>query len=394
MKRWLLGFFIVTAVATTSGVLSAQLSVPEIPFESLGTPDLLKFPDNIHMGEAAGVATSSKGDIFLYTRTGNPTLSLGTSRAVSHGGSRLFQFDRSGKFIREIGQNTYGMLQAQQVRVDAQDNIWIVDQMSTQVIKFDPNGRVQMILSRKPEAMRVPALPLTPLATGVPVVQTPPEPPRGPTAGPGGGPPAAPQGPPGGGGPGAASGRPPGAGVEGESFQRPTDVAWDKAGNIYVADGYGNARVAKYEPSGKYITSWGSRGTAPGQFNIVHGIAIDAQGNVYVADEGNRRIQVFDGNGTFKTQFLNVGTPTALCMTTGPRQYLYVAHTGDPDGMEDAAIYKITLDGALVGKFGRAGKELKQLGLVNSIDCRNENELLVGELSNWRVQKLTLKPGT
>jgi NHL repeat len=394
MKRWLLGFFIVTAVATTSGVLSAQLSVPEIPFESLGTPDLLKFPDNIHMGEAAGVATSSKGDIFLYTRTGNPTLSLGTSRAVSHGGSRLFQFDRSGKFIREIGQNTYGMLQAQQVRVDAQDNIWIVDQMSTQVIKFDPNGRVQMILSRKPEAMRVPALPLTPLATGVPVVQTPPEPPRGPTAGPGGGPPAAPQGPPGGGGPDAASGRPPGAGVEGESFQRPTDVAWDKAGNIYVADGYGNARVAKYEPSGKYITSWGSRGTAPGQFNIVHGIAIDAQGNVYVADEGNRRIQVFDGNGTFKTQFLNVGTPTALCMTTGPRQYLYVAHTGDPDGMEDAAIYKITLDGALVGKFGRAGKELKQLGLVNSIDCRNENELLVGELSNWRVQKLTLKPGT
>src|SRR4029077_20639428 len=147
----------------------------EIQFDS--NADLLKLPDNTYMGEAAGVATNSKGDIFLYTRTGNPTLTLGTSRAVSHGGSRLFQFDRSGKFVREIGQGSYGMLQAQQVRVDPQDNVWIVDQMSTQVIKFDPAGRVQMILSRKPEAMRVPALPLVPAATGVPVVQPSVEPP-------------------------------------------------------------------------------------------------------------------------------------------------------------------------------------------------------------------------
>ena len=265
----------------------------------------MKFPDNIYMGEAAGVATNSKGDVFVYTRTGNPTITIGTARAVSHGGSRLFQFDRSGKFVREIGQGAYGLLQAQQVRVDRQDNVWIVDQMSTQVIKFDPNGRIQMILSRKPEAMRVPALPLTPLATGLPIVQTveppaaaqaPPEPSRG----------AAP-----------AGGPLPGAGVDGESFQRPTDVAWDAAGNIYVADGYGNARIAKYEPGGKYIKSWGSRGRGPGQFNIVHGIAIDAQGNVYVADEGNRRVQVFDGDGTFKKQFLNVGTPTAHLHHTG-----------------------------------------------------------------------------
>jgi hypothetical protein len=361
---------------------------------------LLKFPENVHMGEAAGVATSSKGDIFLYTRTGNPTITLGTSRAVSHGGSRLFQFERTGKFVREIGQSMYGMLQAQQVRVDPQDNVWIVDQMSTQVIKFDANGRVQMVLSRKPEAMRVPTLPLVPTPAGLPLVPAADTGGRG--AAPGGAPPggaagrgAAPGGaPPGGAGrgvapggapPGAGGGRGgalPGAGAEGESFQRPTDVAWDSAGNIYVADGYGNARIAKYEPSGKYIKSWGSRGTEPGQFNIVHGVAIDARGDVYVADEGNRRIQVFDGNGTFKKQFANVGTPTAICITSGPRQYLYVAHTGD----------KLDLEGTIVGKFGKAGKELKQFGVVNSIDCRTENELLVGELTNWRVQKLTLKP--
>lgn len=386
MKRsWHL--LMVAAALVAGRILTAQFAVPEIPFDSAATPDLLKFPDGVHMGEAAGVATNSKGDIFLFTRTGNPNLTLGTSRAVSHGGSRLFQFDKNGKFVREIAQGSYGLLQAQQVRVDAQDNIWIVDQMSTQVIKFDPNGRVQMILSRKPEAMRVPALPLAPPATGLPVVQA--ETPQAGGRGEGGG-----RGGPGGAGEGGGGRGLPGAGAEGESFQRPTDVAWDRAGNVYVADGYGNARVAKYEPSGKYIKSWGSRGSAPGQFNIVHGIAIDAQGNVYVADEGNRRVQVFDGNGTFKTQWLNVGTPTALCITPGPRQYMYVAHTGDPDGMEDAAIYKVDLDGKLVGRFGRAGKQLKEFGLVNSIDCRTENELLVGELSNWRVQKLTLRPTT
>jgi DNA-binding beta-propeller fold protein YncE len=393
MRRYVQFALFAGTLALTGGALSAQLSIPELAFES--NPNLLSFPEAVHMGEAAGVATNSKGDIYLYTRTGNAYLTLGTSRAVSHGGSRLFQFDRSGKFVREIGQGAYGLLQAQQVRVDPKDNVWIVDQMSTQVIKFDPNGRVQMILSRKPEAMRVPALPLTPRAPGLPIVQSDPEPREG--GGPGGrgpgtGPGAAGEGRGGpGAGPGGAAARPPGAGAEGESFQRPTDVAWDAAGNIYVADGYGNSRIAKYEPSGKYIKSWGQKGSAPGQFNIVHGIAIDAQGNVYVADEGNRRIQVFDTEGTFKKQFVNVGTPTAICITPGPRQVLYVAHTGDPDGMEDAAIYKVDLDGKVLGKFGRAGKLVKEFGLVNSIDCRSENELLVGELSNWRVQKLTLK---
>jgi hypothetical protein len=397
MRHVLRVLLVGAALAGGGALLSAQFAVPEIQFDS--APDPLKFPDNIYMGEAAGVATNSKGDVFVYTRTGNPTITLGTARAVSHGGSRLFQFDRSGKFVREIGQGAYGLLQAQQVRVDRQDNIWIVDQMSTQVIKFDPNGRVQMILSRKPEAMRVPSLPLGTPATGLPVVQAPPAPAAGrgapPGAAPAAGRGAAPAG--GGGEEGGGGGRGnalPGAGVEGESFDRPTDVAWDSTGNIYVADGYGNARIAKYEPGGKYIKSWGSRGRGPGQFNILHGIAIDAQGNVYAADEGNRRVQVFDGDGTFKKQFLNVGTPTAICITPGPRQSLYIAHTGDPDGMEDAAIYKLDLDGKLLGKFGRAGKLPKEFGIVNSIDCRNENELLVGELGNWRVQKLTLKPAS
>jgi NHL repeat len=384
MKRTLI-FSIAAALAVTGGVLSGQGTVPTIQFDSNPTP--LTMPDNIHLGEVAGVATNSRGDIYVYTRTGNPTITIGTARAVSHGGGRLFQFDRSGKYTREIGQGIYGFLQPQQVRVDAQDNIWVVDQMSTQVIKFDSNGRVQMVLSRKPEAMTVPAPKMMPLPTGIPVIQADPAPPAAAAGGRGGG---------GGrgegaGGRGGGAATLPGAGVEGETFVRPTDVAWDAQGNIYVADGYGNARVAKYDRNGKWLKNWGSRGTGQGQFNIVHGIAIDAQGNVYVGDEGNKRVQVFDTEGTFKAQFTNVGAPTALCLTRGAQPVLYVAHTGDPDGMEDAAIFKVDLKGNVLGKFGSAGKLAKEFGLVNSIDCRNENELLVGELANWRVQKITLR---
>jgi len=104
------------------------------------------------------------------------------------------------------------------------------------------------------------------------------------------------------------------------------------------------------------------------------------------------RIQVFDADGTFKSEFGNIGTPMAICITPGPTQFLYVSHSGDPDDMEDAAIYKVQLDGRVVGKFGSAGKMPKEFGVANSIDCRNPNELLIGEMTNWRVQRVTLRP--
>jgi hypothetical protein len=347
----------------TAGVLAARLSgqttITEIAFDS--APNLLKMPADIHLGEVAGVATDSKGQLFVYTRTGNPTVGLGNSRLFTHGGSRLFQFDAKGSFVREIGQGVYAFLFAHGVRVDAQDNVWIVDEGSNQIVEFAADGRVLMILGRKPEAVtiRVP----------------PPESAAGGGAARGGG-----------------RGPAPGSGGAGDQFTRPSDVAWDAKGNIFVADGHGaNARVAKFEPSGRFIKSWGSRGTEPGQFDTPHSIATDVQGNVYVADQGNKRIQVFDGDGTFKSQITGIGVPTTICISRGSHPYLYSSHTGDPYGMDDAAIYKLELDGRVIGKFGSAGKQSKEFGLVNSIDCRTDNELYVGELSNWRVQKLTLR---
>src|SRR6266849_2525764 len=159
MKRFLLALL----AATCLGALPASAqTAPEIAFDAAANP--LSLPDDIYLGEVGGVATNSKGDIFVYTRTGHPTVTIGTARPFAHGGSRLFQFDKTGKYVGEIGQGLYGFLVAQQVRVDPQDNIWVVDQMSGMVMKFDPKGQVQLLLGRKAEAERVPALPLNPQA--------------------------------------------------------------------------------------------------------------------------------------------------------------------------------------------------------------------------------------
>src|SRR5215471_17452649 len=327
-------------LALLAAGLSA-LPAQEIAFDS--TPNFLKLPEHIHLGEAAGVATDSKGNLFVYERSGTNT-TTGGSRLFTHGGSRLFEFDRTGKFVREIGQGVYGFLFAQSVRIDSKDNIWVVDRGSNMVIKFNPEGRVIMTLSRKPESV-------------------------------------------GEGGRGGGRGGT-GAGVPGDNFNKPTDVAFDSAGNIYVADGYGNARIAKMDAHGKYLKSWGTRGTDPGQFNLPLSIATDAKDNVYVADRGNNRIQVFDGEGTFKAQIANVGTPQAICVSGGSTQYLYSSNSNDPESMDHGEIYKIQLNGQVVGKFGKAGKLAKEFGMVNAIDCRTENDLIVGEVWNWRAQKV------
>src|SRR5882724_5407164 len=356
MKKYLPLLLAATCLAGLPAI--AQNTAPEIPFDS--APNALTTPDDVYLGEVGGVATNSKGEIYVYTRTGNPTVTLGGSRNFAHGGSKLYHFSANGRFVGEMAKDSYGFMFANQVRVDPQDNIWVVDQMTSMVMKFDPQGRVQLLLGRKAEAIPIPARA-------------------------GGG--------EGGGEGGGGQAGPPGAGRNQDVFNRPTDVAWDSQGNIFVADGQGNARIAKFDSHGKFVKSWGQKGMGPGQFANVRSIVVDAQGNVYAADGGNKRIQVFDNNGTFKTQWTGVGNTQALCITPGPNQVIYSSNSNAPNDIDhNGEIYKIKLDGTVVGKFGRAGKELKQFGTVNAIDCRSENNLYVGEVGNLRVQKLTLHP--
>src|SRR3954465_12054423 len=357
MKPLMLGLLV--ACVALSIPAGAQGPAPALNFDAANA---LTLPDDIYLGEVGGVATSSRGDISVYTRTGPPTLSMGTARPFAHGGSRLFQFDRNGRFTREIGAGVYGFLFAAQVRVDPQDNIWVVDEMSAMVMKFDPQGRIALLLGRKAESL------------------------NNPPARAGGAAPGAEAGGRGGGG------RAAGAGAPQDLFNRPTDVAWDAQGNIFVADGLGNSRVAKFTKDGAFVKSWGQRGTGNGEFASVNSIAVDAQGNVYAADAGNQRIQVFDNNGTFKSAIKGVANAQAICMTAGANQVLYVSNSNPPTDIDTAGeIYKLRLDGTVIGKFGRAGKLPKEFGTVNAIDCRSENTLYVGEVGNSWVQKVPLK---
>jgi sugar lactone lactonase YvrE len=313
-------------------------NAPEIPYESV--PNFFKMPENLYFGEGIAVATNSKGHVFVYTRSER---------------TRLFEFDEKGNYVRELGEGLYGFLFAHAVRVDKEDNIWAVDEGSNMAIKFNPEGRVVMTIGRRPEAV------------------------EGLEADP---PPGTP---------------PPNA--QPYALGRPTDIGWDAQGNIYISDGYTNSRVVKYDKWGKFIKSVGTRGAAPGQMNTPHSMQVDEKGNVYVADRGNNRIQVFDSNLTLRAIYDHVGQPWTLCISPGPHQYLYSSNSY-PDNNNNLVlpwtgeIYKMELDGTVIGKFGKAGKQLGQFSTTHGIDCRNPNELFISEITSWRVQKILLKPGT
>ena len=337
-------------------IFAQQSNVPEIPYRSV--PNFLHLPPDLYFGEVAGVGVNSKGHILVFSRGNTNGPAYGASAA------QLLEFDADGKFLREIGHNLYAWSYAHSVKVDREDNIWATDKGSDVVVKFTPEGRVAMVFGRKQEASDEGTGPLK-------HVQPP---------------------------------LPPQDGL----FRQVTDVAWDAAGNTYISDGYINSRIAKADKDGNWLKSWGEPGDQPGQFHTPHSIAVDAQGNVYVADRGNHRIQVFDGDGKFLRQIvidvradtnarpaigsisaspsptMMPGSPWAICITPPPNQVLFSSDAFP------GRIYKLSLDGKVLGMLGKSGKQLGQFGWIHEMACPSENELYVAELLNWRVQKLLL----
>jgi 6-bladed beta-propeller len=319
-----------------------EKNTPQIPFDAVSLP--LQPGSENTIGETVGVALNSQKHLFVYTRTGNTGPARGATAA------KLFEFDQVGKFVKEWGAQAYGFSFAHTVRVDKDDNVWVTDEGSNMVMKFNKQGIVTMVLGRKDEAIDY-------------IERYQEEGQKREGAAPNGG-----------------AGRP-------NSFDRPTDVAWDTQGNVFVADGYGNSRVAKFSKDGEYLKTVGTRGNGPDQFSTPHTIANDAKGNIYVGDRGNNRIKVYDPDLNLIKTFTNVRSPWAVCVTPGPTQYLYSADAG-------GKIYKLDLEGNLVGWFGSNGKKVGQFYWVHEMACPSENELYTGEAQNWRVQKLTLHPAS
>jgi DNA-binding beta-propeller fold protein YncE len=358
-----IALFISLLCASAAGL--AQQEPRTLSFDSVVDP--LKLPDDIYFGEVTGVAVNSRGHVFVLSR-GNTS-----GPAYGAAATQLLEFDGDGRFVREIGKHLYAWSFGHTVRIDPQDNIWVTDKGSDMVVRFNPQGRVTMVFGRKQEASDRETGPLEH-----------PKPPKAPEDG---------------------------------RFRQVTDVTWDPAGNIFISDGYINSRVAKADRNGNWLKSWGTPGNKPGQFNTPHSIAADAQGHIYVADRGNRRIQVFDGDGNFQREItidvpykagarpaignmpdlakieasggaktLMPGSPWAICITPGPKQVLYASDA------YPGRVYKLSLDGKVLGVLGESGKQLKQFGWIHEIACPSENVLYVAELLNWRVQKLLLKP--
>lgn len=292
------------------------------------------------IGEAVGVAKNSRGHLFVFTRSGASGPAKGATA------SQLFEFDPSLKFVKQWGPDNYAASFAHTVRVDKEDNVWMTDEGSNMIVKFSPQGRVAMVLGRKPEAIDF-------IEHYTQRAEKDTE--RYPAGNPG-------------------------------TFNRPTDVTWDTDGNIFVADGYNNSRVAKMTKDGRWVKAVGTRGAGPDQFNTPHAITSDAKGNIYVADRGNRRIKVYDPDLNLQKMFSNVGAPWSMCTTPPPTQYLF---SGDGNGK----IYKLDLNGNLLG-WAQTGLGHGQSGcLVHELHCESENVIYKGDCSTWTVEKITIKSG-
>jgi hypothetical protein len=338
--------------------LSAQdtITVPKLQYRAIY--DFFKITPDTNFGEVLGVAVNSKGNVVVLNHPG--TASSGP--LYGNATTQILEFDANGKFVREWGKGVYGLGYAHSVRFDRYDNLWVVDKGTDSVMKFNPAGFVVMNLGRRPEGYE------------------------------------------------GHYDRPPNdkAVARDGYFNGVSDVGWDQNDNIYISDGYGNSRVAKFDKNGNWVKSFGSRGNEPGQFRVPHNLQVDRQGNVYVADRTNRRIQVFDTEGNFKRVImLNVAydknrhpvlgnltpnrpdntAPWTLCISQGQTQYLYT--TDDEPGR----LYKLTLDGKILGSWGESGRQQGQLNWAHGLACRSDDAIYVADMNNWRVVKLVPQEG-
>jgi DNA-binding beta-propeller fold protein YncE len=214
--------------------------------------------------------------------------------------------------------------------VDRNDNVWLTDVALQQVYKFSHDGRLLMTLGER----------------GV-------------------------------------------AGNDATHFNRVTDVAVAPDGTFFVSDGYRNSRVMKFSPTGTLLLQWGSKGNGPGQFEVPHGIALDASGRVYVADRQNDRVQFFDGVGHYISEWKgkDIGRPYDIRFAADGRAV--IADGGEqPEKPPDrSGVVVVRPDGAVLERFGRWGNYNGQFEMAHAIAVARDGSIYVADITGKRVQK-------
>ncbi|MBM4072477.1 MAG: hypothetical protein FJ271_26645 [Planctomycetes bacterium] len=259
-------------------------------------PNWEKLPAGWSFREVAGVAADSKDRVFVFNRGEHPVIIL----------------NRDGSFAGSWGEGVFARPHG--ITIGPDDAVYCTDDLDHTVRKFTLDGKLLLTLgtSGKPSDTGIDGIDYRTIKR-----------PAGP-------------------------------------FHRPTNVALNRHGEIYATDGYGNCRVHKFSPDGKLLFSWGEPGSGPGQFNLPHGIALDRDENVYIADRENSRVQIFDARGTYLTQWTDVIRPMQVVVDAAGN--VLVAETGQRAGMFPWVQAPANPPGARVSVFNRDGKLLSRWG--------------------------------
>ena len=276
----------------------------------------------------SGVGVDSRGDVFVLHRAGREWPSSGPIDLRPIPRATVLVFEGStGRLRTSWGADRFAMPHG--LTVDGEDNVWITDVGLQQVYKFSRDGRLLLTVGER----------------GV-------------------------------------------AGTDGTHFDQPTKVAVTPDGSFYVSDGYRNSRVVKFAPDGRYLFQWGSKGSGPGQFDVPHGISLDARGRVYVADRTNARVQVFDGDGHYVSEWKGgeLGRPFDVALAADGTAF--VADGGDMrnDPPDRSAVVVVGPDGSVAGRFGTFGVYDGQLYRAHDLAVSKDGSVYVGD-ANGRVQK-------
>ncbi len=173
------------------------------------------------------------------------------------------------------------------------------------------------------------------------------------------------------------------SGLGKNEFNMPSDIAIAPNGDIYISDGYANSRVMRFSSDGRFKQSWGTKGDRPGQFNLVHNIAIDKNGRVCIADRENERVQIFDADGKFLDQWKHVGKPFGLYVDDETKVYI-------TDGRSNK-VYIVNEKGKVISSFGKTGEAPGEFQMAHSITLDNKGNLYVAEGDGMRIQVFSPK---